>query len=797
MITSQNYARGVKNEHDGRDTRGRESKRMGDKIHIEKKRKEAPARGSRLNRIAIPIILLLILIAFFPVLKNGFVNWDDFDNLVRNPRCHGFSVENFQWMFTTFHMSLYRPLFWLFLAAIYQGFELNARSYHLASLFFHMANAVVFFFLCLQVLRWTYPSANRHTGFHRCWGALFAALFFALHPMRVEAVAWVSAFNDLIAGLFLLLSLLFYFKRFGEEREKRGFYRASLLMFLLSLLSKATGMVFPLILLLMDYYPLRRLRGGPGSWFASENRSVWVEKIPFFLLGILAAVGAVIGKTKALAPLVQYGPVERLAHMFLSMIFYLYKTFFPLNLSPLVQLRPESSPLDWPFLAGGVLFTGITLFLIGMRRKWPGGLAVWLCYVVFILPVSGIAQTGAQFVADRYSYLACLGIAVMMGWLLLFLLSDTKARHAVKYPAAIGAVIILFTLGVLTWRQTKIWQDSETLWEFALSIDPRSSIAHHNYGIAMLDQGNIEESIRHFEAALRIEPFYTSAHYNLGNIMVRSNRLTEAEKYFKQALKIDPEYFQAIGNLAGVYYRQGNLPAAAERYKETIQRNPGDPVSHYNLANIHDKMGRPERAVEAYRMALQLDPALFQARVNLANILMARGEAEEAIKLYREALRSRDDIVEAHLNLAGILTARGALEEAVQHLEKVVQLQPDNLDARKDLAQMWLNLDRAEEAEKAFRALIMLEKQNPALYHNLGIALTKQGKFSEACSQYEEALRLNPDLVQSRFLLGLVLSRSGRGDEAIPHLEHALKLQPDFAEAEQLLRSLQEARKNE
>src|SRR5216110_914904 len=456
------------------------------------------------------LVALFTLAAFLPALQNQFVNWDDKDNFLDNPHYRGLGWTHLRWMWTT-HLGHYIPLTWMTLGLDYLLWGMNPVGYHLTNLLLHAANAVVFFFVVRRILTLALPSPSER-GHALAVSAGFAALVFAIHPLRVESVAWVTERRDVLSGLFYLVAILLYLRACEGGARGRGWYWLSVAVFGCALLSKSMVVNLPIVLLILDVYPLRRL-GGSLGWWSEPARRVYVEKIPFVLLAAAASAIALMAQFSihTVTSLAQLSVPGRLAVSVYGLSFYLWKTVAPVNLSPLYELPPTVNPWAPPFLLSYGLVLAITAIVLALRRRVPGLPAAWLAYIVVLLPVLGIVQSGPQIAADRYTYLAGLGWAILAG---AGLLSSWS-----RLPfLLIGLVVfILFGLGILTWNQVQVWRDSEKLWTHALATYPKSSIAENNLGNVRADQSKLAEAIEHYRQALDINPEHASAHYNLGN----------------------------------------------------------------------------------------------------------------------------------------------------------------------------------------------------------------------------------------------------------------------------------------
>jgi Flp pilus assembly protein TadD len=649
-----------------------------------KSRRQAPFEPSaRFWQWGIPILLVgLTVIAFYPALQNGFVNWDDDRNIVENPFYRGLHWTNIQWMFTTFHMGHYQPLTWLTLSIDYLFWGLNPVGYHLTNLLLHCLNAVVLYFLAFRLFVLADPALAGHQHSLLPLAAGFSALLFSVHPLRVESVTWATERRDVLSGLFFLLSILCYLKAVtnGESgsRHRRWIF-ISLGAYVLSLLSKASAMTLPVVLLVLDVYPLRRLGPASKGWFSPETRKVWREKLLFVAFAVCTGVTALFAQYTAGAyrSLEQHGIASRFSQALYALMFYLWKTVLPFNLSPLYEIPLNPQFWRWSFFLSGFVAIGITVVLFSKRRRWPAVLASWIVYGALLAPISGIAQSGPQLVGDRYSYLSCMSWALLAGGGLVHLwqlsLSGSFASR-LAIPVTGFAAVALVGLGALTWRQTQIWKDSERLWRHALLIQKESGYAHNNLGMALAEQNRLDEAIVEFREVLQINPTDADGHHNLGNALARKGRLGEAVEQFHEALRIHPGHAKAHYDLGNALARQGELDTAVVHFRQALFFAPQDARAHYNLGQILVRQGKLEEAIQHYRLALRIDPAHVKARYHLAVTLAEQGDFNGAGKEFREVLRIEPNLAEAHAGLARALSAQGKKDQAVQHYQEAVRL---------------------------------------------------------------------------------------------------------------------------
>jgi Flp pilus assembly protein TadD len=699
-------------------------------------------------RLFVPVLIVLLTVAaFVPTLQNGFVNWDDQPNLLENPNYRGLGWAQLRWMFTTFHMGHYQPLTWVTFGLDYLLWEMNPLGYHVTSLILHAANAALFYFLALRLLSLSFSAVPRETPLLLASG--FAALVFAIHPLRVESVAWATERRDVLSGLFFLATVLCYLKAVKVAETDSGRWRwtaLAVILYLLSLLSKASGITLPIVLLVLDVYPLGRFGGGSGKWFGPEARRVWREKIPFLILAVAAGVVVLLAQheAKALRSIASYGILPRIAQSLFGLTFYLSKTIVPLRLSPLYEMPTNLNPWDWPFVVSGIIVVAVSVCLFLARHRWPAGLASWVCYVVILLPVLGIAQSGPQLAADRYTYLSCLGWAILAGagWVHLWRLWISGRLGLWTFMLAQGlAVAVLVGLGSLTWRQTRIWHDSERLWRHALAIIP-SGLSHYYLGIDLAERGKLDEAIEQFRETLQINSSHVDTHYNLGKLLARRGDFEEAIQHFRRALEINPADAGLHNGLGLVLASQGNLEEALQHFRRALEIDPRDVRAHNNIAITLATRGDLEGAIQHFRRALEINPSDAGTYSNLANALLQRGDVDEAIQQLRHALELNPGDAGVHNNLAIILSRRGELEGAIEHFRRVLELNPGDA----------------------------------GVHNNLAITLARRGELEEASEHFREALRTDPEFAEAHAGLGRVLAMQGKKEEAVQHYQEALRI---------------------
>lgn len=628
---------------------------------------------------AIPVLVFILTVStFLPSLQNGFVTWDDNKTLLDNVHYRGLGWPHLGWMFTTFHMGNYRPLTWITLGFDYILWGMEPRGYHLTSLLLNGVNAILFYFIAerLLSLAFSIPSTSARISLRVAAG--FAALTFSIHPLRVEPVAWLSARNHLLAGLFYLGTVLCYLRAAAYEtsgRQRWSWLIVAVVLYGLSLLSQPSGITLPLVLLVLDVYPLRRLGDRPGKWSGPEVRWIWREKLPFLFLALGGALLAILAKHEvgAMQPLARYGFLSRVWQASFGLAFYLWKMVIPLNLSPLYETPAYIDPLAPSFVASVLSVLALTTILIMFRRRWPAGLAAWVCYAAVLAPVLGFVQSGPQFVADRYSYLACLGFSLLAGGGIFSLWrSRVDGQNKQAHILGSGALClgVLAGLVILTMEQIGVWHDSERLWRQVLRVDPLSSIAHNNMGNVLTLQGKTLEAIAHYRRALEIDPKYAEAYFDLATALSSVGRLQSAVEQFQAGLQFDPKNGQARYYLGRVYARRGELEKAIDAFRQSVNLDPGQSMVYYDLGTALVLSGHLNEAVGQFRKAITLRPDYAEAHYSLGRVLAAQGQLHEAAEEFRETIRVEPQFAEARLSLNQALAELGKQDEAAQQFQE-------------------------------------------------------------------------------------------------------------------------------
>ena len=714
--------------------------------------------GERWIAIGICVVLaLLVWIAFGQTIHNGFVNFDDDVYVYKNPHVtDGLTPAGVSWAFTHVHSSNWHPLTWLSHMLDAQVYGLNAAGHHATNVLIHTVMVILLFLLL-----------RRMTGF--MWRSAFVAAVFAIHPLRTESVAWIAERKDVLSGLFFVLTLAAYL---WYARRAGSFSRYAIVALSLScaLMAKPAAVTLPFVLLLLDYWPLKR-------WTPSEGRLIpWriiAEKIPLLALSGTLCVITIYAQGQAVSPLPL---ITRIDNAAVSYIVYLRQVIYPSGLVVLYPFPESGLPL-WEIAGAVVLLLAITAFVVVKRRKQPWLLFGWLWYVGMLVPMIGILQVGAQAHADRYTYLPQIGLYLALTWAVAE--SGVHwSQHRVLLSGACAVIII--SLVVCTRIQVSYWRNSETLWTRALAFTSGNVIAQNNLGNALLDEGNVDEAIVHFEKARQIKSEDPKAAFNLGNALIQKGRLDDGIENLTQALQFKPDYVEAHINLAGALLKADRVDDAVVHYQRALQIEPEQATAWNDLGYALLRKGKINEAISCLQKATELNPKQAVAWNNLGNAMIQQGNVDGAITDYRTALQLKPDYPEANYNLGTALIQKGRVDEAVSHFRTALELKPDYASAAYNIGIALFHNGRTDEAVESFQKAIRIKPDYAEAHYNLGNALVQEGKVDDAISQFRQALQIEPGQFITRNNLGYILLQTGKVDEAIDEFQEVLQTHPDY-----------------
>ncbi|MEE9258282.1 MAG: tetratricopeptide repeat protein, partial [Nitrospinaceae bacterium] len=575
-------------------------------------------------------------------------------------------------------------------------------GHHFTSVILHGFNTCIVFFLFIVFAEKIRPGFKSDPSLSLIGGAV--ALIFGLHPLRVESVAWVSARNDLICGLFFFTALLAYF--FYAAKKSAGsrtvLYLTTLILFTLALLSKPMAVTLPVILLLMDGYPLERFKQHGRPLF------LFLEKLPFFILSLVSGMitlmaraqgetAGSVGKLNFSGGLTHAGSTgspglaERFLNAVDSLSFYAEQTLWPVHLIPYYPLPENPTVFSEPFIASAVIVGGLTALCIWMwQRGQKFYLICWLYYLVTIAPVSGLIDSREQIAgADRYTYISTVSFYFLAGAGILWAWkknSQPLNRNPFKAGALFSCLAVTLILGLLSAQQIKVWKNGETLWSHvARSFPGRLALAHTKLGDFFRSDGQFKKAEAEYRQALAINPKDSGSYNNLGLVYMDSGRAQEAETAFKNALRIDPKHAKSHNNLGLLYMESGRTQEAASAFQAALKIQPRFTGAHNNFGLLHQKNGNLEEAEAEYQLALKADPRFAKTLNNFGLLYMEQGHTGKAEEAFTSALKNRPEFAEARNNLGLIHLQKGERGKAIEAFETALKLNPGFAPAYRNL----------------------------------------------------------------------------------------------------------------
>jgi len=667
-----------------------------------------------------------------------FVNYDD-PLYLKDSRevCAGLGPAGIVWAFTSGHAGNWHPLTTLSHMVDCALFGLVPGPHHLVNVAFHVANTLLLFLVLEAATGAAWPSAA-------------VAALFALHPLHVQSVAWVSARKDVLSGFFGILAIGAYVgwaRRGGAAR-----YALTAVLLALGLMAKPMLVTLPVVFLLLDLWPLDRL-----STPRVFGRRV-LEKVPFLAIVAGSAVATVLAQQRqgAVMPVDYISPLHRVLNAVVCYARYLELTLWPRPLAVLYQhpyLPGGEGLAAWRIALAAIVLLALLGVVLWSRRRWAIVGLLWFFGMLF--PVSGLFQVGAQPMADRFTYLPLIGVFIAVAWAGCELVARAPR---LRLPVAAATSMALVALAAASWGETHTWRDSITLWSHALDAAPHSPIVRYNLGQALYSQGRLAEASEHYREAIRSSPNDVQSLNGLGVALALQGHRAEAIALYERALTYQSDYIPARNGLGIALQEEGRLDEAVAQYQEALRLNPAYAKGHNNLGYALELLQRLDDAEREYRTAIALDPAYFEAFSNLARVLSNRQRNDEAIEVYRRLLDVAPGAAAARNNLGLLLRAKGQMAAAVEQFQLALQIQPRDAIVLNNLAVTHQMQGNVADAIPLYRRAIEAAPGYASAHANLGIALIAQGQMQEAATHFERALELQPGLEAAR--VGLAHARA-------------------------------------
>jgi protein O-mannosyl-transferase len=689
-------------------------------------------------------LVAAVFLAYLPAWHGGFI-WDDDLHLLNNPVLKpGGLVPT--WLTPGSYIN-YWPLTFTVYRLEFEAWGLETLGFHLVNIALHAVTALLVWRVLVEL---NVP------------GAMVAAALFALHPVNVESVAWITQLKGILSLLFALVSTLFYLQY--DRRRGRWRYTAAIAAFGLSTLAKGMVITLPIVLLACAWW--RR---------GSLERRDLARMVPYVLIGALMA-GVELWTQHAGDAVRSDSLLSRSAVAGCAVWFYLGKLFWPVDLC-FVYPRWKIDDGDvLSYLPGLLLLVIVFALALWLRRTWGRPVVMLIvCYVALLLPALGFVNVyfmEYSLVADHWQYAAAIAPSAAMGVAAAWMFRQPGRRHV----AQILGLALLATFAVLTWRQSRMYADADTLWNVTLVKDPNCWLAHNNLGHSLAGRGQIDDAIAHYRMALESQPDFAPVHNNLGAALAGRGQIDDAIAHYRMALESKPDYAEAHNNLGLALAGCGQVDEAIAHYRKALEIQHDFAVAHNNLAAALAGRGQIDEAIAHYRTALESKPDYAEAHNNLGLALAGCGQVDEAIACYRRALEIKPDYVEAHVNLGLALAGCGQVDEAIAHYRRALEMKPGFAEVHFNLGTALARIGQPDEVIDHYRKAVQIKPGYVEAHNNLGLALVGRGQLNEATASYRKALEIKPDSLEVHYNLGLALASLGRHDEALEHYRKALDL---------------------
>ncbi len=651
------------------------------------------------------VLAMAVLTAYEPIRHNGFVNLDDNVYVAENANIkNGLSSQSLAWSFTSREAANWHPLTWISHILDCQLFGLNPVGHHFTSLLLHIINTVLLFFVL-----WKMTGSLRHTNGGQVWPSAFVAALFALHPLHVESVAWVSERKDVLSTLFWLLTMLAYIHYTRRPSVSR--YASVFIFLALGLMAKPMLVTLPFVLLLLDYWPLKR----------PVKLNLLFEKVPLFILSAIFSV-ITFAVQKASGAVLEGGilpVVARISNALVSYISYIGKIFYPVNLAVLYPLNLDGPP-RWMAITCFLLLAIVSTAALLLRRRFGYLFTGWFWFLGTLVPVIGLVQVGSQSMTDRYIYIPGIGIYIIVAWLAGDLASRLKLPKGVLWA---GSAVVLGVLLMMTRAQVRYWKDSISLCRRAIAVTKYNYIMHTLLGDALEEEGFNDEASAQFKKALQIKPNYSRALNSYGLILAQEGLYDEAIGHFNKALSGQPYIPGVLNNLCKAGFECGKLDEVLEIIKGLEQKQADNAELYYNEGMIYGMQGNDKKCIELIEKALEL-----AGRQN-------KRELVSALQIMPNYARA--------LNSYGIILAQeGFYDEAIGHFNKALAADPYIPGVFNNLCKAGFECGKLDEVLRIIKDLEQKQADNAELYYNEGMIYRMQGNDKKCIELLEKALEL-------------------------------------------------------
>jgi tetratricopeptide (TPR) repeat protein len=669
-------------------------------------------------------LVAITWLVFGQTVGYDFVNFDDDTYVYANPTVtSGLTLHGIIRAFTGPHSSNWHPLTTISHLLDCQLYGLHAGGHHLTNIILHTIAVVLLFFVLQQM-----------TG--AIWRSAFVAALFAIHPLHVESVAWISERKDVLSAVFFMLTLGAYVRY--ARSPSLGRYLTMSILFALGLMSKPMLVTVPFVLLLLDYWPLKRFAAAGVS-----AKRLILEKIPLFTLSAAAGAATLWAQQSSVARVEQLPLISRIDNGLVSCVIYMEQMIWPARLAAF-YIHPEGKLPGWEFGLAVMLIVLASAAAIALRHKRSYLVTGWFWYLAMLLPVIGLIQVGSQAHADRYTYLPQIGLYLLPAWAI----TDALASRLQRRIVAVTASVVLITLAWRAHIQASYWRNGESLWRHAIAVTSGNFVAHDGLGHFLLSHGRVDEAIEQFQLALNIDPSFPRAQENLSVALTKKRRNDEAIAHLQRLVTEFPNDAAGHYNLGNALLKKGESQGAIAAYEKALSIQFRDPAAHYSLGIALDQNGRIDEAIAHYQEAVQEDPHSAEAYYLLGNDLLLKTRVDDAIAAYERALKNRPAYLAVENNIGLALLQKGRPSEAIAHWQNALAIQSDSVDSLNNLAWVLATFpdtlirNRKQALALAERANQLCDNKNPAVLRTLAAAYAENGRFTEARVIAERGLQL-------------------------------------------------------
>ncbi len=685
-----------------------------------------PKRGVIFGICAVLAVITWLI--FGQTLAHDFVNYDDELYVYDNAKiAGGLSLQNIGWAFTHTVCANWHPLTVISHMLDCQLYGLKPAGHYFTSVLLHTI-AVILLFLVMRQMTGT------------LWRSAFVAALFAIHPLHVESVAWISERKDVLSAVFFMLTLGAYTRYI--RTLSLTFYLFVLLFLTFGLMSKPILVTVPFVLLLLDYWPLKRFASETPSKSGQRRRTegradfrqIFLEKIPLLFFSFASCAATVLAQRHFIDPIDRLSLAERLGNAAVAILVYLRQLVWPFGLSVFYP-HPRHSLSVVQVSMAALLLLAVSVAAFIYRRKHPYFLTGWFWFLGMLVPVSGMVQVGTQAHADRYTYLPQIGLYILGTWFVADIVASGRNQRVLLGTAMVSSIVILMWSA---WKQTSYWHDSRTLWTHALDVNSQNDTAHNGLCNLALRQNRFEEAVFHAQKALEVRPDSADAHNNLALALLGTGQKAEALSEFRKVIETSPARPRVHYNLATLLSDSGQLDEAIAEFRKELQIQPEFVEAQNNLGTALERKGALDDAVTCFQKAIQLDPRHPKANYNLATVFLRQGEFDQAIAHLEKELQINPASAEAHNDLGIAWSQKGRIDKAIGQWQKTLELQPQNLSAYCNLVWVFATFpdDAIRSGAKAValgeRALELSGEKDPRIYRLLAAAYAENRQFDKA-----------------------------------------------------------------